>query len=1304
MKTTGRYEIREVLGEGGMGVVYRAFDPVMGREVTLKTLKNPQDKTALDLFKRECAVLASLAHPNIVEIHDIGESEDGAGKHPYFVMPLLRGATLENLIKSSSTRLTAERSIQIVSQVCRGLQAAHDQGLVHRDLKPSNIFILEDDSVKIIDFGVAHLMDQRTMTGLKGTLAYMSPEQTLLKPPTPLSDQFSVAVVCYEMLAHRHPFKVPGYADLAEAIQKHVPAPISDVNHAITPVISQVVHKALAKEAVHRFADVRELGECLQKALRNEFMAIFDPSRIEPRLARVRKAMAAGEMEFADEIIRELQSESYLNPEIDLLRKEIEETRRAKTVKQVLETAKRRFDEEEYLLALQKVQEILDIEPSNTQAFTLKAAIESKRSTAQSEGALRLAQQHLDNRSYDLARQAAEKVLQLRPNDTRAQALLAEANRREQESGRIRQEKEKTYQAAIQAFGQGDVSAALSKLERLLDLDRRSPESTKADQSALYQNFYEKVRSKRDLLEAQHAEAKRYSADGNLSAALAICEDVLREYPNNVVFQALKFDVEEAMREEVSSYIAKVEKDVTAEPDLNRKVSLLEEARKRYPDEARFRQSLERYRSRRDLVQSIAGRAAAAEDSGQFADALGQWEIMRNTYPQYPGLDVEIDRLKRRREQQRRNDSKAQWVAQIDQALGVNDFKRAETLTKDAMAEFMNDPELQTLSKSSRLGLERAEQAHRTLAEGQRLLQEGKLDEAFAVLRDAVKLDPNSHAARIALVEALLQRAGALLDSDWRAAEPLVSEALELDVGNPLAKSLRTLIKDNHETEETTIALSKARGLQADGNIRGAIATLDAAIAKYPTRDRLLQLRSTLLASLSQSERLDLRARDLQELKRLAELSAKADDPKDLESIFFQTRLYSSEYANDNEFSTPLTNIQERMRKQGAPVVSEKAKAEETPVVVEQAPRIVAQQKPRRFNSRAVMAALSPIYKRLWVRVALGVVLVLSASIATYLIINHRRQPPPVTEKAKPLHVHVTFKGATQDRRVTDSGTEAGHDLTAQLKEGLAVGTYWLKDSKPGFQKVNQEFHINASDPAEREITAQWKPLSTVIQIGNPPNPTSPPSGEWKLDGMLLNAAQPAPIEGPAEGNHELVWSDGPGTEVKLQFTVKDGYPELEPLKGPDQWVGAVALAVGKDDVQVRPWYLSVRYTIGNSPPRETQVSGPLPGWNPATEPLALFSVWDVLNLGSIDRHDPKDGGLIYVAAVRRSKPSKQHKAPNEWLDEVLALKAQKKYKSAYSSVLALLQTYADYQPAQAVKKDLEAIKENAPDVWNASS
>src|SRR6266853_6486010 len=192
MSAKGRYEIREILGEGGMGIVSRAFDPVMRREVAVKTIRDSQDKAVLELFKRECAVLASMTHPNIVEIFDIGETEEGGARRPYFVMPLLKGETLQKLIETSSRRLTVERSVQIIGQAGRGLQAAHEQGLVHRDLKPSNVFVMDDDTVKIIDFGVVHLAGTESIAGIKGTLQYMAPEQIEVKPTSAVSDIFSL--------------------------------------------------------------------------------------------------------------------------------------------------------------------------------------------------------------------------------------------------------------------------------------------------------------------------------------------------------------------------------------------------------------------------------------------------------------------------------------------------------------------------------------------------------------------------------------------------------------------------------------------------------------------------------------------------------------------------------------------------------------------------------------------------------------------------------------------------------------------------------------------------------------------------------------------------------------------------------------------------------------------------------------------------------------------------------------------------------------------------------------------------------
>src|SRR6266436_3444983 len=222
-KIKDRYDTLDVIGKGGMGLVYKAYDTVVQREVALKTLRDSPSKMALDLFRKECGVLASMSHPNIVEIFDIGEfTEDGAIK-PYFVMPLLPGVTLDHLIRTSSQRLTVERSVEIISQTCRGLHAAHERGLVHRDLKPSNLFVMEDDSVKIIDFGVAHILDTRHTMGLKGTLVYMSPEQIEMKPLSPLSDIFSLGVVCYETLTGRRPFERGTPNEIVQAILSQTP-------------------------------------------------------------------------------------------------------------------------------------------------------------------------------------------------------------------------------------------------------------------------------------------------------------------------------------------------------------------------------------------------------------------------------------------------------------------------------------------------------------------------------------------------------------------------------------------------------------------------------------------------------------------------------------------------------------------------------------------------------------------------------------------------------------------------------------------------------------------------------------------------------------------------------------------------------------------------------------------------------------------------------------------------------------------------------------------------------------------------
>src|ERR1041385_3693821 len=662
-KIKGRYEIKTKLGEGGMGIVYRCYDPApMNRDVALKTLLEFPDKMSLQLFYKECEVLKSMAHPNIIEIFDIGEFQDEAGhKKPFFVMPLLPGKTLDELIRNASHRLTVERVVDIIAQTCRGLQTAHERGLIHRDLKPSNIFVMEDDSVKIIDFGVAHTVDSHSRSSgfQKGTLLYMAPEKVQYKPVSPQSDIFSLGVVCYEALTRRQPFRGMTEEEVVNAILKHIPPPASEINPSVSQIISRVVHKAMAKQPWNRYDNAREFGDSLQKALRNEPIDIFDPARLAPRIQRANKAFDSGDYQFAGEIIAELEAEGNIDPQISLLRTQIDQVVRQRTISQLLESAKARFEEEEDPLALQKISEILQLDPNNMAALGLKSKIEDRRSERQIDKWFKLASQHMENHAYSHARQALQNVLQLRPKESRATRLMADIEREEEDYLKLRKQKSDLYQNAVNAWKNGDVSVALSQMGLVLDLDRRAPDTSSPELSGTYQSFYNKVRSEHDSLNNGYAEARRYLAERDFAKALKVCDDVLAKYPGQALFQAVKFDIEEQQRQQLSAFIADADRRLDSENDLDAKYNLLREALSSYPKEPHFEKSLKLVSDKRDLVNSIVARSRTHEERGQINEALADMEVLRTIYSQYPGLQFEVERLEKRREQQSRDAAKA---------------------------------------------------------------------------------------------------------------------------------------------------------------------------------------------------------------------------------------------------------------------------------------------------------------------------------------------------------------------------------------------------------------------------------------------------------------------------------------------------------------------------------------------------------------------------------------------------------------------------------------------------------------------
>ena len=854
-KIAGRYEIASKLGEGGMGVVFRAYDPApMDREVAVKTLHEFSDPLALELFYKECTALKSISHPNIVEIFDMGEYEEDGHKRPFFVMPLLPGESLDQLIRRASHRLTVDRVVEIFAQTCRGLHAAHEHGLVHRDLKPSNIFVMADDSVKIIDFGVAHAVHARSRTtGYdKGTLLYMAPEQVQHKPVSIQSDIYSLGVTLYEALTRRQPFRGATEDAVIQSILSQIPPPASELNPAVSHVISRVVHKAMAKQPWNRFDTAKEFGDTLQKAYRNEAIAIFDPSRTQPRIQTATKALEKGDFQFAGEIVSELEAEGNIDPQITMLRAEIDQVARQKSISQLLESARARYEENEDPLALQKLQEVLQLDPTNVTALGLKSKIEDRRSERQIEKWIQLARQHVDNHSYGHAREALQNALVLRPRDPRATRLLKEIEGEEQEYVRVRREKTDLYQAAVNAWKNGEVSQALSQMKHVLDLDQKAPDASSPDAAGVYQSFYNKLRSEHDSINTGYADARRQLTDGQLGKALQVCQEFLTKYPGLAVFQALKFDIEEQQRQQLSAFIADVDRRVESEPDLSAKVHLVRDALAEYPDEDHFVRLSKLLEDKRDLVSSIVERARVHEGAGQIAEALNDLDTLQTIYPIYPGLKFERDRLQKRLEQQTRDTARAKWVRQIDGQLEVGDYTRAFGLLDMADGDFPGDAELAELRKLATQGKDRASRADQLVAEGQQLCAQGQFEQGVDLLQIALQLDDRT-GVRMTLRDLFVARAQESLNTDWRAVEQLADRALEIDPNHALAKSLRAQALDRKRHEVVGQHAEQARRLQAEGNLDAAMSEVDAGLKAYPNDTRLTVIADALKKDLSRA-------------------------------------------------------------------------------------------------------------------------------------------------------------------------------------------------------------------------------------------------------------------------------------------------------------------------------------------------------------------------------------------------------------------------------------------------------------------
>ena len=306
-KINDRYEVIRSIGEGGMANVYLGYDTILDRNVAIKVLRGDlsNDEKFVRRFQREALSASSLAHPNIVEVYDVGE-DDGVY---YIVMEYVEGKTLKQLLKKRGT-LTLSEAIDIMSQLTDGMAHAHDSYIIHRDLKPQNIMIKDDGQIKITDFGIAMALNSTQLTqtnSVMGSVHYLPPEQASGKGCTIKSDIYSMGIIFYELLSGSLPFKGDNAVEIA---LKHMREPLPSLredNSAIPQSIENIVRRATAKNPKNRYESARSMHEDLLTALDDDRMdePVYQykyPEHENDSNKRIKKLEETAKLETTDDI------------------------------------------------------------------------------------------------------------------------------------------------------------------------------------------------------------------------------------------------------------------------------------------------------------------------------------------------------------------------------------------------------------------------------------------------------------------------------------------------------------------------------------------------------------------------------------------------------------------------------------------------------------------------------------------------------------------------------------------------------------------------------------------------------------------------------------------------------------------------------------------------------------------------------------------------------------------------------------------------------------------------------------------
>jgi hypothetical protein len=737
-KKVGKYAVLDVVGRGGMGVVYKATDPGIGRLVAIKmmTVGYADDSELLKRFYREAQSAGKLQHPNIVTIYDLGD-EDG---NPYMVMEFLEGESLDSMIASRRV-VSLEQKLHIAIQVCNALNYAHQHGVIHRDIKPANVMVIKDFTIKIVDFGIARVGTENvTRPGqLMGSIPYMSPEQIKDKSYVDSrTDIFSAGVLLYQLLTNELPFDGKDMGAILLKIIHDTQPPLKNYLPEYPPELDHIVTLALAKNPEERYATADRMAFDLmrvQDELKREMVHEYQQS--------VDKLVTAGQWNQAKEQILQLLRVDRQNPRANELLGQVEQQiqtqKRTEQARELRVQAEQAIRHDELTDALRYLDQAVKLD-SSTEILELRNSVAERLArAAQLASLLHRAESARDTGELEEAQKAVAEALVLDGENREAQALkviiareIAEHNKLKQVQGLLDEARKRI---ASRSF-----TGALEVLKRAELLSPTAPGVKELANLAITGHEQER---RRKQLEGFNLEIENALNRDDFVLACSRADEGLQLFPEDRGLLKLKRLAEK--QRQASEKRTYVEAQIAASRQLmdsadpEQSLVPLEEALKKYPQEPALvsmlpvvKESLARRREEQRKADCLQ-RAKDAIRRKAYSEAI---ETLEATRKEIPSSDLD-DLLQFAQEEAANYATRQKIDAAADRArefVSADDYQSAIDLLKAILRE-VADEELNIILEDARRRLQEFNRrVQEAVSTAQRLLRQDRFSEAVRFL------------------------------------------------------------------------------------------------------------------------------------------------------------------------------------------------------------------------------------------------------------------------------------------------------------------------------------------------------------------------------------------------------------------------------------------------------------------------------------------------------------------------------------------------------------------------------------------